>query len=289
MNDFYWFDSPYEYLAHIAVGDAYGAAFEFVKDKKWIKEHNDLRYHAHPDSLNPNPGAYTDDTQMSMAIARHIKDGGLVNQYHIANYFLLEYQRNPIRGYARGFQTLLDTCVLSLPKKASFQIALDSFVCSIKPASKRNGSVMRSVPVGTLPTVDEVLHYSCVQSSITHADIEVIRAASAVAMAAHHFNVRKSTKRKLVPFLFRHGLDLGFDFKYKRVPCEAIITAKTAIKLVLDYDNQKDMLLKAISIGGDTDSVASVAMGLASMCREIDQNLPDALFENNIIMEEKFC
>lgn len=266
-------------LFYIAVGDAYGAGFEFA-DRKFIRKNNDLTYHSHPNSMNPYPGRYTDDTQMSIAIAKHIRDKAPVNQYHIADYFLKEFRDYPIRGYARRFQNLLETCVLDYPDGFSTQMALDRFMSIIKPDSARNGSVMRSVPVGMLESIDEVINYSCVQSSITHASLDTIKSATAVAMAAHHFRRRGGKKKGLVPFLKRHGLDLGFDFKYKRVPCDALITTKTAIKLVLDYDNLSDILKRAINIGGDTDSVASVAAGLGSVCGEIDNHLPESLWFN---------
>lgn len=272
-------------LFYVAVGDAYGAGFEFA-DRKFILKNNDLTYHVHPKGMHIVAGRYTDDTQMSIAIAKHIRDGAPVNQYHIASYFLKEFSRKPINGYARRFQSLLKVCVLDYPEGFSSQFSLDRFMSIIRPSSTRNGSVMRSIPVGMLSTIDEVINYSCVQSSITHANLDAIRSATAVAMAAHHFRRRHGKKIELVPFLKRHGLDLGFDFRYRRVPCEAVPTARTAIKLVLEYDNLTDILKKAINIGGDTDSVASVALGLGSVCREVSRELPEVL-KRDLLLDEK--
>src|SRR5579859_6186623 len=54
-------------LLELAIGDAYGAGFEYA-DMSMIQRHNDLtRYVKHP-RHHIKPGAYTDDTQMSIAI-----------------------------------------------------------------------------------------------------------------------------------------------------------------------------------------------------------------------------
>jgi ADP-ribosyl-[dinitrogen reductase] hydrolase len=58
-------------LIELAVGDAYGAGFEYVS--KTILKHNDLSgYIQHPRHKGIRPGYYTDDTQMSLAIAEAI-------------------------------------------------------------------------------------------------------------------------------------------------------------------------------------------------------------------------
>src|SRR5262245_52388788 len=58
-------------LVELAVGDAYGAGFEYV-DQATVRAHNDLsRYLGHPRHRIP-AGSYTDDTQMSLAIAETI-------------------------------------------------------------------------------------------------------------------------------------------------------------------------------------------------------------------------
>ncbi len=53
-------------LLELAIGDAYGAGFEYADE---MIACNDLsRYLKHP-RHNIQPGCYTDDTQMSIAIA----------------------------------------------------------------------------------------------------------------------------------------------------------------------------------------------------------------------------
>ncbi len=61
-------------LLELAIGDAYGAGFEYA-DTETIRLHNNLsRYVKHP-RHNIRPGCYTDDTQMSLAIAETMVSG----------------------------------------------------------------------------------------------------------------------------------------------------------------------------------------------------------------------
>ncbi|MEH2331083.1 ADP-ribosylglycohydrolase family protein [Nostoc sp.] len=56
-------------LLELAIADAYGAAFEYAEE---TIANNDLsRYVEHP-RFRLHPGSYTDDTQMSIAIAEVI-------------------------------------------------------------------------------------------------------------------------------------------------------------------------------------------------------------------------
>ncbi|GAB4543754.1 MAG: hypothetical protein Tsb0014_37610 [Pleurocapsa sp.] len=55
-------------LLELAIADAYGAGFEYARNT-FVTEHNNLiNYVQHP-RHHIKPGCYTDDTQMSIAIA----------------------------------------------------------------------------------------------------------------------------------------------------------------------------------------------------------------------------
>jgi hypothetical protein len=61
-------------LIELAIGDAYGAGFEYASPHV-VERYNDLsRYFQHP-RHTLQPGAYTDDTQMSLAIAEAMVSG----------------------------------------------------------------------------------------------------------------------------------------------------------------------------------------------------------------------
>ena len=271
-------------ITQIAVADAYGAAYEFAPKPP----PNDLIYHQHPTRKDDaNIAEYTDDTQMTVAIMRHLVSVADWNQYAIAGCFLKEFKQYPINGYARGFQEFLKGCKTTI-----------SFMNHISPRSNRNGSVMRAVPVGVLPTVEDVVIYSYIQSSVTHCTPNACQAATAVALAAHFFyhgldkhtdELRKVSEegatahvsKSLRAFLME---TIGFNVQHvdTAVACDALETAHAAIGLAMKCKSVSSAMKKAVDLGGDTDSVASVACGLISLRRDLsieDRFPPDHLID----------
>ncbi len=55
-------------MIELAIGDAYGAGFEYAPDT-FIREKNDLSAYVQPPRHTIKPGCYTDDTQMAIAVA----------------------------------------------------------------------------------------------------------------------------------------------------------------------------------------------------------------------------
>ena len=89
-------------LLELAIGDAYGAGFEYV-EREMIVQHNTLSgYVKHP-RHDIQPGCYTDDTQMSLALAEAIVSGEPWTPKVLADRFVKAFQRDPREGYAAGF------------------------------------------------------------------------------------------------------------------------------------------------------------------------------------------
>ena len=95
-------------LLDIAFSDAYGAGFEFAKPAVLAERPNDFtRYFTH--NLDANaPGTYTDDTQMSLALAEwmlahefNLHQEDTVLQRQIAQAFLSTFHRDPRQAYSR--------------------------------------------------------------------------------------------------------------------------------------------------------------------------------------------
>lgn len=61
-------------LLELAIGDAYGAGFEYA-NRAFIGAHNDLSGYVRHPRHRQRPGSYTDDTQMSLGIAEAVVEG----------------------------------------------------------------------------------------------------------------------------------------------------------------------------------------------------------------------
>src|ERR1700730_7350238 len=94
-------------LLELAIGDAYGAGFEYV-DTEMIRQQNTLSgYVKHP-RHSIQPGCYTDDTQMSLAIAETIVSDEPWQPAVLADKFVEVFQRDPRQGYVTGFYHFLE-------------------------------------------------------------------------------------------------------------------------------------------------------------------------------------
>jgi ADP-ribosyl-[dinitrogen reductase] hydrolase len=132
-------------LLELAVGDAYGAAFEYAPIDL-IRQHNTVSYYSkHP--RHPLPaGCYTDDTQMSIAVTEAILSGERWTPRLLAHHFVQAFRRDPREGYAAGFYKLL--CELQDG---------DDLLARIRPDSDKSGASMRAAPLGVFPTIGEVI------------------------------------------------------------------------------------------------------------------------------------
>jgi ADP-ribosylglycohydrolase len=80
-------------LIGLAIGDAYGAGFEFV-DQQTIELYNNLNgYIKHP-RHDIGPGCYTDDTQMSLAVAEAIVSRESWTPELLATKFVAAFHRD---------------------------------------------------------------------------------------------------------------------------------------------------------------------------------------------------
>jgi len=179
-------------LVELAIGDAYAAAFEFV-DWALTRDHRLGDYARHP-RHEREPGRYTDDTQMSIAVAELIVSGAPFTRENLADAFVQAFQRDRRGGYARGFYEFLN----------GVEDGAD-FLARIRPSSDKNGGAMRAVPVGVFASVAEVIDRSALQARLTHDTTEGATAAVAVSLMAHFFLYRLGARHELPAFLSSHA------------------------------------------------------------------------------------
>jgi ADP-ribosyl-[dinitrogen reductase] hydrolase len=251
-------------LFELAVADAYGAGFELVPDEL-VTKHNDLTKYHHLSKYNKNPGRYTDDTQMSLAVTEAILTGDWFDERNYAKAFVDTFKRDPIRGYARGFGKLL-----------AHVKSGDDLLKKILPASERGGAAMRAVPLGFLPKLRDVQFACTIQASITHRTSAGIRAALAVATASY-FVAQKQVEPHKVVKLVEKSVPGQWDTWTGRVSLNGEEIASAALTAFSSSKTLSDILRKSVAFGGDTDTVAAIAVGIGSLSDHIKNDLPKAL------------
>jgi ADP-ribosyl-[dinitrogen reductase] hydrolase len=161
-------------LIEIAIGDAYGAGFEYG-DPHAIRTKNDLTHYVQHPRHTGKPGRYTDDTQMSLAIAEAMLSDLKWGREFLADKFVEAFKRDPRTGYARGFYDFLQSVADG-----------DEFLRRIRPDSDKSGAAMRATPIGLYRDVREVIRRCTVQAKLTHDTPDGTNAAVAASLLAHY-------------------------------------------------------------------------------------------------------
>jgi ADP-ribosylglycohydrolase len=257
-------------LVEIAIGDTYASAFEYASDIFIYANNNLSQYYMHHKRQRAK-NLYTDDTQMSIAIAELILENEWDTKWEpltIANKFVECFKRHPITGYSKNFYNFLNTIENG-----------EEFLSKIKPTSDKNGAAMRSCPIGFYNEIDHVLQIAEIQARLTHNTDEGIHASKAVALASHLMLYDKVHKEDL-------GITINCyvpgkwekDWKGKVLTkgSNAVLAALTVLKY---SDTFSEILSKSVEFSGDVDTVAAISMGLACYCGYIEDDLQDFFYD----------
>jgi len=222
------------------IGDIAGSIYEF---------HNTRDYNF---PLFSEGVSYTDDTICTVAVADAILNGKTYKDS------VLEWcgkYPHPMGCYGGGFSKWLRS-----PDHEPYN-------------SFGNGSAMRVSPVAyAFPTMEKVLEEAGKTAAITHNHKEGIKGANAVAGVI--FALRESPSVDTV-------LDVGNtyypDFQ-KREYCHGFNetcqgTVPLCLKLVLDCTSFEDAVRKAVSWGGDSDTIGAIVGSLAEPLFGIPEGL----------------
>ena len=208
-----------------------------------IYEHHNIKTKAF--ELFQRASRFTDDTVCTVAVAHCILDKGDFSQY------LRAYARHyPGRGYGGMFRNWA-----SDPSMGPYN-------------SWGNGAAMRVSPVAFLARdEEEVLNLAERQSSATHNHPDGIAGAQAVALTMWRLmdGINLEEIRSEITERFEYDLDLTVDeirpTHVFDISCKG--TAPVAIICALEADGYEDAVRNAISLGGDSDTLACITGGIA--------------------------
>ena len=210
-------------------GDIMGSVFEYIKVKR-----KDVK-------IIDQSSRFTDDTVLSIAVADAILSKRTYRDV------IIEYGlKYPNAGYGAGFKKWLHS---------SERVPYNSY---------GNGSAMRVGPVGLLfSSQDEVLVEARKTAEITHNHPSGIRGAQATALAVHLAHTGKSKKeiRDTIQKMFGYDLkrtlqQIRKDYSFQ-VSCDN--TVPEALTAFLESESVEDAIRNSISLGGDSDTIATIA------------------------------
>lgn len=223
-------------------GDIAGSVYEF---------NNTRDYHFRLLSEESRP---TDDSYMTLAVAKALMEtcGG---DDHSVRAAVVKHMREigrryPDGGYGGRFEQWLKS---ENPKPYN---------------SLGNGSGMRAAAAGWIyRTLEETLHAAKLTAEVTHNHPEGIKGAQAVAAAV--FLARTGAgKERIAGYIanaFEYDLSRSLDqirpgYRFYETCPKSVPEAVTAF---LEGDGFEDVIRKAVSLGGDSDTIACMAGAVA--------------------------
>lgn len=302
----------------IAIGDAYGAGLEF-QDRNWIRANVDFsKFINKRTDINVPEKAiftidykewdYTDDTEMSIAVAKALMSGEAFSDDVLVKYFTDEYLLGfKIKGYKRnghGAIRWLYNGEKTIEEIREMQ--------RNKPYPG-NAPPMRAIPIGFV-SEDKIELYATINSSSTHPHPKGIDASILIARATRGLLIENVSKRDLISYCIKYITDKETIEKSKLadqlpapallkekdfellcgpqplkkaefieglygLPSNAMYTAICALYLIKHSSSAFEGLKNSINIGGDVDSLASIVVGILAGKYGID-DLPKYMIEN---------
>lgn len=251
------------------IGDIVGSKYEF----------NNIKQKDFP--LFSEGCSYTDDTIMTIAVAN-----ALLNSWNdkdsFTKFLVSEMQRlgrkypYPQGGYGGKFSSWL---------QSDFPEPYNSF---------GNGSAMRVSPCAIYAVeLSEALELAELSASVTHNHHEGIKGAKAVAAAIFLAKTGKS-KNEIKEYiennfyLLQASLDeIRLNYTFNETCQETVPQSITAF---LESDSFEDAIRNAVSIGGDTDTVAAITGSIAwAFYHDIHHDIHDQLIaKTNTYLPQEF-
>lgn len=225
-------------------GDIIGSVYEFRNSKSVDFE------------LFTDASTFTDDSVMTLAVSR----------------WLMEDEAHTLQALVRCMQELGN-----VHPDAGYGGSFMLWLASEEPKpydSWGNGAGMRVSPVGLYAkTIDEALALAAISASVSHNHPEGIKGAQAIASCVFLCKRGKSKAeiKEYVKRMFGYDLDRKIEDIRKwyefDVSCQGSVPE--AIIAFLEGNSFEEVIRLAVSLGGDSDTIACMAGAIASCCYEI--------------------
>lgn len=217
-----------------AVADALGVPFEFKERGSFCCK--DMVGFG---TWNKEAGTWSDDTSMTLATCKSIKDKGYID---------IDDIRKNFKEWLFNGEFTADGEVFDVGTTTREALQLNRGLSDFY--SNGNGSLMRILPIAFIDASDEKIEEV---SRITHAH-EISRKAC-VDYVHIARKLISGEKLKLENKSMDEVKSTGF----------VLHTLDASLWCILNTDNYKDAVLKAVNLGDDTDTTAAVTGGLAGI------------------------
>ena len=258
-------------ICGLAVGDALGVPVEF-RSRRYMIENPVTGMIGHGTYDQPK-GTWSDDTSLTLATMQSIVNKRAIDLEDIMNEFLLYVRESKYCQYE-----VFDYGNTTIGAIEKFEAGFPVSECGGKSEGNNgNGSLMRILPLAFIPdvTYDEIENVS----AITHAHPKsriscVLYIEIAKSMLEYDLEISEHISRSCekIQRYYEGSNDLmdfeaifKNDYHVLEGRSYVIKTLEAVLYCLLQTDNYKDAVLKAVNLGRDTDTVAAITGGLAGI------------------------
>lgn len=198
----------------------------------------------------------TDDTIMTIAVANKLLNDRENNisyfndKKNYAMWYKQYYFRYPQAGFGQMFSEWAKTSNIYIQR------------------SYGNGAAMRIAPIAySSEDIKDVLRQVKLSCFYTHHNREAILGAKAIASAV--FLARKGAEKREIKEFIQKKFHYDLNFSLNQIRQNYVFDSRTrycvppAIAAFLESDSYESAIRKAISIGGDSDTIACMTGGIA--------------------------
>ena len=259
-------------LYGVAVGDALGATLEFM-GKEIVRQRYNVLTDIIGGWLKLAPGEWTDDTEMTLAVAE-----GIARTYHdpvdaVGQQFLRWYKTNP--------PDVGTTCAAVFHKvrmglswhQAAHQLHRET------AHTAGNGALMRTLPVAlAYAETEDIVEKARQIAQMTHWDERAALTCQLYSLLVYYFIVGDSLAEALVSARSYLTKCLPDDTLFPQMWAEleqkmvdpqptgyTVDTLACAIQAVECSSSLEEAVIGAVNLGGDADTVGAITGGLAGV------------------------
>ena len=267
-------------LYGVAIGDALGGPVEFCTAEEIRQKHGVVREMIGGGWLDLQPGEVTDDTQMTLAVAKGITENPDSPLEAIGAHFVQWIQTSP--------KDVGNTCMSAIngamrlaarpnrPSNNEWLLASYSTHRHTGGKTAGNGSLMRTVYVGLYyKDIAEITEKAQLISRMTHYDPVTADDCAAYCIIIHNLInsfASRNERLHIISDVVQTYFDLSDRYNIEAIASESfrpnpsgyvVDSFSAALHCIFTTDTFEKAIVKAVNLGGDADTIGAITGGIA--------------------------
>ncbi|OPY64059.1 MAG: ADP-ribosyl-(dinitrogen reductase) glycohydrolase [Pelotomaculum sp. PtaU1.Bin065] len=268
-------------LYGVAIGDALGATVEFMGQADIQRKYGVLKDIIGGGWLNLKAGEWTDDTEMTLAVAEGIRADANNPIPHIGEAFLRWRDTNP----PDIGSTILTT--FRVIDNYGKRLDADDWLSGSMEANQLlggrtagNGALMRTLPVAFAYQGEELFENAMAIAAMTHFDSEAGLTCAAYCLALREYmngyfkvkglnraweNLQHYAKREAEALQVQVKVVNMIESRISKPTGYTVDSLACPVNAFMDGDDFDEVIIQAVNLGGDADTIGAIAGGLAGV------------------------